>query len=97
MAGDVIRTKGAVQAIKWQNNVQSPVIQQVRGSLGAHEQGLIITTSGFSKGAVEEAERPDAVPVALVDGEHLVDLMIEHQSLVQQVPYKLISLNVEED
>ncbi len=96
VVGDVIRTKIAVQAKKWQNNVQSPVVQQVRGSLGAHEQGLIITTSGFSKGAVEEAERPDAVPVALVDGEQLVDLLIEHQILVQRVPYELISLDVEE-
>lgn len=96
VVGDVIRTKIAVQAKKWQNNVQSPVIQQVRGSLGTHEQGLIIATSGFSKGAVEEAERPDAVPVALVNGEQLVDLLIEHQILVQRIPYELISLDVEE-
>jgi len=95
VVGDVIRTKIAVQAKKWQNNVQSPVIQQVRGSLGAHEQGLIITTSGFSKGAVEEAKRPDAMPVALIDGDHLVELLIEHQILVQRVPYELISLDVE--
>jgi restriction system protein len=35
--------------------VQAPVVQQVRGSLGAHEQGLIITTSDFSTGARSEA------------------------------------------
>ena len=57
---------------------------------------MIIATSGFSKGALEEAERPDAVPVALVNGEQLVDLLIEHQILVQRVPYELISLDVEE-
>jgi len=96
VVGDVIRTKIAVQAKKWQNNVQSPEVQKVRGSLGAHEQGLIITTSSFSKGAVEEAERPDAVPVGLVDGEQLVDLLIEHEILVQRVPYELISLDVDE-
>ena len=97
VVGDVIRTRIAVQAKKWKNNVQSPVIQQVRGSLGAHEQGLIITTSGFSKGAIEEAERPDAVPVGLVDGEQLVDLLIEHQILVRRVPYELISLDLDEE
>ena len=96
VVGGVVRTRIAVQAKKWQNNVQSPVVQQVRGSLGAHEQGLIITTSGFSKGAIEEAERPDAVPVALVDGEQLVDLLIEYQILVQRVPYELISLDVDD-
>ena len=57
---------------------------------------MIIATSGFSKGAVEEAERPDAVPVALVNGEQLVDLLIEHQILVQRIPYELISLDVED-
>ena len=28
-----------------------PIVQQVRGSLGAQEQGLIVTTSDFSRGA----------------------------------------------
>ncbi len=94
--GEVIRTKMAVQVKKWKNNVQAPEVQKVRGSLGTHEQGMIITTSGFSEGAQDEAERPDAIPVALVNGQQLVDLLIEHQVLVQRVPYELIYLDVEE-
>ena len=54
-------------------------MREVRGSLGAHEQGMIIMTSNFSKGAENEAERSDAVPVALVNGNQLVDLLIEHE------------------
>lgn len=50
VVGDVIRTRMAVQVKKWAKNIQAPIVQQVRGSLGAHEQGLIITTSDFSKG-----------------------------------------------
>lgn len=96
VVGDVIRTRMAVQAKKWKNNVHSPVVQQVRGSLGAHEQGMIITTSGFSKGAKDEAERSDAIPVALVNGEQLVDLLIEHEVFVKRVGYELITLDVEE-
>lgn len=95
VVGDVIRTKMAVQAKKWKNNIQSPVVQQVRGSLGTHEQGMIITTSDFSKGAYEEAERSDAIPVALVNGVQLVELLIEHQVLVKRIPYELIYLDVE--
>lgn len=72
-----IRIRLAVQVKRWQNNVHSPTVQQVRGSLGAHEQGLIITTSSFSPGAREEAARPDATPVALIDGEQLVGLLVE--------------------
>lgn len=92
VVGDVIRTKMAIQAKKWKGNIQSPVVQQVRGSLGTHEQGMIITTSDFSKGAEDEAARPDAVPVALVNGKELVDLLIEHQIMVKRVPYELINL-----
>ena len=61
VVGNVVRIKMAVQVKKWKlkNNIQAPVVQQVRGSLGAHEQGLIITTSDFSKGSVKEATQAD--------------------------------------
>lgn len=48
------------------------------GSLGAHEQGLIITTSDFSAGAIKEAAQPDKTPIALMNGEQLVMLLMEH-------------------
>src|SRR5687768_5659349 len=57
VVGDVIRTRMAVQVKRWKGNVQAPTVQQVRGSLGTHEQGLIITTSDFSSGARDEAKR----------------------------------------
>ena len=76
--GEVIRTRMAVLVKKWKRNVQVPVFQQVRGSLAAHEQGLIITTSDFSKGAREEADRKDTTPVALMNGERLVALLVEN-------------------
>ena len=80
VVGDVVRIKMAVQVKKWKlkNNLQAPVVQQVRGSLGAHEQGLIITTSDFSPGAVKEAAQPDKTPISLMNGEQLVMLLMEH-------------------
>ena len=79
VVGDVIRIKMAVQVKKWKlNNVPAPVVQQVRGSLGAHEQGLIITSSDFSKGAVDEAAQADKTPIALMNGQQLVLLLMEH-------------------
>jgi restriction system protein len=98
VVGEVIRTKMAVQVKKWnKGNVQAPHVQQVRGSLGAHEQGLIITTSDFSKGAKEEATRPDAVPVALMNGEQLVVLMVQHEVMVARRPHDILDLSLEED
>ncbi|MFH2113035.1 MAG: HTH domain-containing protein [Spirochaetota bacterium] len=80
VVGDVVRIKMAVQVKKWKlkNNIQAPVVQQVRGSLGVHEQGLIITTSDFSTGAIKEAAQPDKTPIALMNGEQLVLLLMEH-------------------
>lgn len=93
VVGDVIRTKMAVQVKRWKHNIHTPVIQQVRGSLGAHEQGLIITTSDFSSGARVEAERPDATPVALMNGEQLVDLLIESDIGIKRAEHSLIELD----
>lgn len=80
VVGDVVRMKMAVQVKKWRlrNNIQAPIVQQVRGSLGAHEQGLIITTSDFSSGAIKEATQPDKTPIALMNGDQLVMLLMEH-------------------
>ena len=78
VVGDVVRIKVAVQVKKWKGNIRSPVVQQVRGSLGAHERGLIITTSDFSPGAIKEAAQADKTPIALMNGEQLVMLLIEH-------------------
>lgn len=95
VVGDVIRTRMAVQVKKWKpkNNVQAPVVQQVRGSLGTHEQGLIITTSDFSPGARKEAARPDATPVALMNGEQLVLLLVEHNIGVSRRTHDLIEID----
>ena len=92
VVGDVIRTNMAVQVKRWKRNVQAPVVQQVRGSLGAHEQGLIITTSDFSSGARKEAARPDATPVGLMNGEQLVLLLAEHEIGVTRRSHDLFEL-----
>ncbi len=80
VVGDVIRIRMTVQVKKWKpkHNIPAPVVQQVRGSLGAHEQGLIITTSDFSSGARREAAQSDKTPIALINGERLVLLLMEH-------------------
>lgn len=80
VVGDVVRIKMAVQVKKWKlkNNILAPVVQQVRGSLGVHEQGLIITTSDFSAGAIMEATQASKTPIALMNGKQLVTLLMEH-------------------
>ena len=74
-----IRLPMAVQVKKWKQNIHSHIVQQVRGSLGATEHGLMITTSDFSPGAKNEAQHKDKKTIALINGEKLVSLLIEHE------------------
>ena len=73
--------------------MQAPIVQQVRGSLGAHEQGLIITTSDFSSGAIKEAIQPNKAPIALINGKQLVLLLMEYNIGVQYSVQKLFDMN----
>ena len=84
--------KMAVQVKRWKNNIQSPEVQKVRGAATADEKPLLITTSGFSKGARDEAEKIGATPVGLMGGEELVSLMIEHGIAVKRNSYDVIDL-----
>ena len=92
VVASVILLRMAVQVKRWKANVQAPTVQQVRGSLGTHDQGLIITTSDFSARARAEAERPNAVPVALMNGEQLVALLVEHSIGVRRASHDVLTL-----
>ena len=93
VVGGVIGTKMAVQVKRWKHNVQTPVVTQLRGSLGPHEQGLIITTSDFSKGAIKEASDPYKAPIALMNGKELVDLMVEYQVGIKKKDISVLELD----
>ena len=93
VVGDAVRIRMAVQAKRWKKNVSRQIVQQVRGSLGAHEQGLIITTSDFSKGAKIDANRSDAAPVALMNGERLAALLARYQIGTYIKRYELFILD----
>lgn len=78
VVADAIRIQMAVQVKRWRKNVQSQVVQSLRGSLGAHERGLIVATSDFSLGARAEAARGDATPIALLGRDQLVNLLVQY-------------------
>jgi restriction system protein len=66
------------------NSVGRPELQGFVGALsGRADRGVFITTSYFSTGAVEYAERHTASRLILIDGERLTDLMIRYSVGVQ--------------
>ena len=87
----------AVQVKRWKHNVQAPVVQQMRGSLGAHERGLIITTSDYSPGARQEAQAANKAPISLMNGQELLGLLIEYRIGVRCVPHDLLELGEDDD
>lgn len=78
-AAGITKINAAVQAKRWKANIQAPAIQALRGSLTVHQQGVFITTSKFSKGAIAEAEAVGKTPISLIDGDRLVELLIEYE------------------
>ncbi len=65
-----------IQAKRWENTVGRPEIQQFKGALADQvaKKGVFITTSNFSKEAIESAKKSGIV---LIDGDKLTSLMIE--------------------
>ncbi|MBV6403667.1 MAG: Mrr restriction system protein [Flavobacteriales bacterium] len=70
-----------IQAKKWQtgNTVGRPEIQKFVGALAGQgaKKGIFITTSTFSKEAREYQPRNET-KIALIDGEELTQLMMDH-------------------
>lgn len=69
-----------LQAKRWDNTVGRPEIQAFAGALmGRHStRGVFITTSKFSNEAIEYAKLLSQPTIILIDGEKLVQLMIEY-------------------
>lgn len=70
-----------IQVKRHKGNVNRTVLDQLRGSLHRFNavRGTVITTGHFSKGTQEVAFERGAAPITLIDGEKLLDLLVEHQ------------------
>ena len=84
-----------VQAKRWSNSVGRPVVQAFAGSLAVvrARKGVLITTSYFSRDALDYVQKIEN-RIVLIDGEHLADLMIDHDIGVNAVQtYKIKRLD----
>lgn len=88
----------AVQCKRWKNtSVGRTEIDKFRGAIqGDFEQGIFITTSKFSKEALKATTKKGAVPIILIDGMMIIDIMIEKQFGVeiQEIPLYINALDV---
>jgi len=68
-----------VQAKRWQNTVGRPELQAFYGALAGQKakRGVFITTSGFTAHAIDFAKSVEGI--VLVDGNRLVNLMMDNE------------------
>jgi restriction system protein len=80
-----------IQAKRWEGPVGRPEIQKFAGALQGQRarKGIFITTSNFTKDAVQFASVIDS-KIVLLDGETLAQLMIDHNvGVASVVSYEL--------
>lgn len=75
------------------NNVGRPEIQRFIGAMQRAEKGVFITTSKFTREAIEFANAENRKHIRLIDGDNLVELMIKHsvglEKIKEYVVYKI--------
>lgn len=84
--------KTCIQVKRQQTPVGRPIVQNIRGSLGPHEGGIVVTSGRFSDEARDEAQDPTKAPIALIDGQKFAELLVKHQIGIQHIDRKLYRL-----
>lgn len=87
ITSDEFRTaRVAIQAKRWKENVQAPEIDKFRGAMDKYnaEFGIFITTSDFTKGAIETSRVGTRV-ITLINGEKIAKLVAKYEIFVKPV------------
>ena len=80
----------AFQCKRWEGNIGRPEIDKFRRAIsGDFEQGIFFTTSDFTKDAMDASIKRGAVPIVLINGEMIVDIMIRTGFGVERRPLEL--------
>ncbi|RZJ48025.1 MAG: hypothetical protein EOO44_21655 [Flavobacterium sp.] len=90
-----VKTVIQVKRYKTGNNISGKYITQLRGSAEVDQRGLIITTSDFTKDARDESKAINKMPVALVNGQKLIDLLFQYKVGVKEDIVSVFSINSE--
>jgi hypothetical protein len=84
-----------VQAKRQQGNVGPGVVQQLRGALRAGEQGIVMTTSAFTRAALDEASAPGKPPIGLLPGVEIAKVLARAEIGVRRRPLETMLLEPE--
>ena len=92
----VVKVKAAFQVKRWRQNVPRSEIDQFRGAIqGKFDQGIFVTTSDFADEAKKVSSVPGAVPIVLINGDKVLDIMLEKGLGVRQEPLTVARVDEE--
>jgi restriction system protein len=92
----VVKVRAAFQVKRWRNNVPPAEVNQFRGAIqGEFDQGIFITTSDFSDEAKKVSSKRGAVPIVLINGDRIVNIMLEKGLGVRQEPLAVTRIDEE--
>ncbi len=92
----VVKVRAAFQVKRWRNNVPPAEVNQFRGAIsGEFDQGIFITTSDFSDEAKRTSSRRGTVPIVLINGDRIVNIMLEKGLGVRQEPLTITKVDEE--
>ncbi|MCB9831809.1 MAG: restriction endonuclease [Planctomycetes bacterium] len=91
----ITEVKEVVQVKRHKNNVQRTVLDALRGSLHRFQavRGTIITLGDFARGTKAAAFEPGAAPITLINGDKLIDLLLEHEIGFRRKKVELLELD----
>lgn len=93
----ITKVNEVIQVKRQKSNIGQPIVNQLRGSLALPEfeavRGSIITTGGFTKQAKDIAIVPNAAPITLIDGERLLDYLIEYDIGVRRKEFSILEFD----
>lgn len=78
------------------SSIGRPILDQLRGALPYHHaiRGTLITLGTVSKGAKDAALFPGAAPITLIDGDKLLDMLIEHEVGIKRRKIPMFEVDV---
>lgn len=92
----IVTINAAFQSKRWAQSVGRPAVDAFRGATqGKFEQAVFLTTSTFTEGARAESVRPGCIPIVMLDGTAIVDLMLQHGVGVRLRPLTLANIDEE--
>jgi restriction system protein len=91
----ITSVREVVQVKRHRGRIQRKDLDALRGSLHRFNavRGTIITTNDFAKGTTDAAFERGAAPITLINGDKLIDLLMQHEIGVRKKAIEILEID----